>query len=255
MAIPFISKQEPERDENIDNFMTDAILKKDTENMFDMSSRKAEKNMADYYEKTQIEIYFAEIKSIDALLKGKEPIITSEGKIDYAYPKETITKYKIKDNDNKEHLISERDYTKEALYEILTNTEVLEEIQEVHDIKLPFCNKQGQAAILGVADLLIRSSTALSNYSIDRVYILNRSDLETLNEMIYLNNKEWEVEPSRHKSVVLTIGDRVDAARRRAVDNKANEAAQTTHSISHVIQDSNGKPGIPILGGNKQKGL
>ena len=257
MGIPFIS-QPKERDEAVDNFMTEAALKNDTENMYNMSSQKQDKNMADYYEKTQIEIYLDEMKVIDALLKGKELVINDDAKLRYDYPRRTVKKYLFENKDGDKFAVSENDANEDEVLKLMNENKYIHTYNEEEIVKVPFCNEEGQSAIIGFASALIRASTALSNYSIDRVYVMNKLDLESLNVMIYLNNKEWKVDPSRHESVVMTIGDRMDAARRRAVDNKANEAAQTTHTVSHVIQNSDSKPGIPLLGGGgqqKQRGL
>lgn len=123
--------------------------------------------------------YSMEIRYITALCEGKTSYIADDGSIKFDFPKDETGKY----------------------------------------IKAPFCNAEGRAWIVGFVAPFLQKGTTLSSYSIETA--LDRCDItaETLNETLEMNMRTWAIDGSKLGATVDMIMDRIEAAKRRAVND------------------------------------
>ena len=89
-----------------------------------------------------------------------------------------------------------------------------------NEIIYPFCSPAGQSMILAIVSTILQKGTVLSNYSIDTVLDRCFSDGITLAGTLYINMRIWKIDPSRYETLVMLIMDRIETARRRAVNNE-----------------------------------
>lgn len=108
-------------------------------------------------------------------------------------------------------------------------------------IRKPFCNSEGRTWVVNNVGPVLQKGTTLSNYTIDTA--LDRCDItaDVLNEVFYIKMDDWEIDPDKMPQIVDTIMDRVEAARRRAVNNE--ERGIVAKAIS-VITNLTGS-GVP----------
>lgn len=113
----------------------------------------------------------------------------------------------------------------------------------------PFCNIQGQKTILSFASMRLRAGTVLSNYSIETVLDRTFDDANKLALELKLNLRKWNIDPTRWEELHFTIMDRIEAARRRAVNNEERKGtgASMTHTTIH--QDNPSGRNVGFLSG------
>lgn len=189
---------------------------------------------SDYYKEVQVKIYHEEMMRLKARLEGKVLYIDEDtGEQKWDYPLEYV-----RDKDTGQ---------------ILCHKDGKPKVKVIID---PFCNIQGQTTILAFFDERVGPGTILSNYSIETV--LNRcyDDAEKLALELKLNLRKWQIDPTRWEELHFSIMDRIEAARRRAVNNKEREGTNPNMSVTTLHQDnpSGNKVGFlgGLMGGNRQ---
>jgi len=206
--------------------------------------------MANYFETTQIKIYSDEIALLKASLEGKVELIDDEGKRTYIYPKQIYVA--IKGKDTKMVPIREELFDRRTMEPIFDEKNGRLKTFEV-EIKKPMANASGQQWILGFCAQRLGAGTALSNYSIDTALSRTEHDGYCLAQAVYLNVDEWGVDPTLMKSLVFTCLDRIEAARRRAVDNEERKGTTQGQTVQTMITSMPRSGGLPSIGNFGQK--
>lgn len=240
--------------ENIEGAMMEGRIKGQVEDAYEMSPKNPQNSMPSYYEKTQLTVYDDEMALLRALLQGKIEVI-KEGKRDYVYPEENLYEvgFTQVDENNKPHRV---------VY-FLPEDQIDERYMEMtgrmkkRAVKNPLCNPAGQRDLLNFAAMRIRGSTALSIYSAQTIAKFTMDDGISLAEAIYINMDRWGIDPDHVNFLVMTICDRIDACRRRAVDGRESELPSKNLQITHVKTDSSAPRGLPLLGNlhNQKAGI
>jgi hypothetical protein len=238
-----------------EGFMTEASLKDSLQEEYDMSLKNPQSGMSSYYIATQVDIYDSEVDFIRATLEGK--ILVKEGAVKkFVYPKEIAREIQFVSGykKNREPIVSsdfffdvEISKFPEGSYELTGRTRLQEVIK-------PFCNTDGQREILNFAAPRVSGGTVLSVYTENSVMGYTLADGIILASMIRMNMDKWNIDPTRMTSVVMTICDRIDAARRRGVDGKASEQPSKSQRIN-IIESKGDKPNLPFLGGGQKSNL
>jgi hypothetical protein len=194
-----------------------------------------------YYISVQREAMREEMQYISSILEGSTPRrFTEDGNLVSDFPKETLRYLQVEDKQDPSIVgfILEKDYSPQ-LHMVKTNKNgnAMGKTVEV-ELHNPMCNAEGRSKIINWASLRLQTGTILSTYSINRIFELCKSDSRDLQRMIYTNRRRWEVKPTEYKALLFTIMDRVEAARRRALDGWEREiiGRQITVSLTGASQ-------------------
>lgn len=202
-----------------------------------------------YWEKVQTGALREEVELIQAELAGKIKTINQDGETVFVFPIETKVYVEYFDESGKRHLLDERTRAPEAWQPTKRKFKADKEIQN------PFCTPEGQRAIMGFVAPKLSAGTPLSNYEAESVRKNCLMDGVTLWKMIQLNMDEWEIDPARAESVIMTILDRIEAARSRSVDDLERQHTGRNTSVATVVQGIAKSAGLPFTGsfGNQPK--
>lgn len=113
----------------------------------------------------------------------------------------------------------------------------------------PVCTPQGQREILSWIAVRLQPGTVLSNMSAQRMLYITEQDLYTIWRMMFLNMDLWQIDPTRFEALIMTLGDRVEQARRRSVDNEERGIVGKVVSVFQSISGNQQKPGLPSISG------
>lgn len=119
----------------------------------------------------------------------------------------------------------------------------------------PVCTPEGQREILSFVSARLQVGTVLSNMTAERMLFITEQDLYVLWKMCYLNMRRWQIDPTRFKSLIITLGDRIEMARRRAVDNEERGIVGKVVSVFQSISGNSNQQGkFPSISGMYGRG-
>jgi hypothetical protein len=207
-----------------------------------------------YYQ--NIQDFTEELKHIKGMLEGKTIKEWSKDGSIWDYPVKILRYIEIANPDEpRAKLLKQRDengqivsgyYLEESLIDYDVHIPTGKTYEVPMTIRKPFCNAEGQAYIFNWFSTRLQRGTPNTSYSIERIFYLLRMDARDLQRTVYVKRKAWRVDMSAWAAFLSTIMDRVEAARRRALEGKEFDktSTQTTVNMSGMPQQQQKQGGL-----------
>jgi len=193
-----------------------------------------------YYQ--NIQDFTEELKHIKGMLEGK--IIArwdKEGSV-WEYPAKKMTYIEITEPNEKSVMINVKEHGKSVerpyiLQELIDYSKTVP-TGNYHEVAIPvvkpFCNAEGQTYIFNWCATRLQRGTPNTSYSIERIFFLLRADVRDLERVVYIKRKEWQANYSAFPALLSTLMDRIEAARRRALEGNEFLATSKQTNVNIV---------------------